>query len=246
MGEVLDLSEKVERTLKGIVDDLREAWGEGLKSVILYGSGASGEYIPAESNLNLLVVVRSLSYDDLKRTLRVVKRRLGRGIVVPLFLTEEEVERSSDVFPMEFLEMKENHKVLLGKDVFASLEVGLQNLRLQCELSLKGHLIRLRQVFLESELKSALLRRILKDSLVTLIPILKGMMRLRGVLPPSKKEDVIRLAPKQFDIDGEILSKLWRLKRNELRPKGGELGNLFSKYLAEIDKLAKVVDTWEV
>ena len=47
-------------TLDELVAQLRAAFGAELRSVVLYGSAASGEHIPKQSDYNVLVLVDAL------------------------------------------------------------------------------------------------------------------------------------------------------------------------------------------
>ena len=58
-------------------------------------------------------------------------------MINPVFFTEDYIIRSTDVFPIEFLDMKENHVTLYGKDLFEAIAVDTKNLRFQCEQEIK-------------------------------------------------------------------------------------------------------------
>ena len=47
--------------LKILLDQLGQALGSGLRSVVLYGSAARGDYEPGTSDLNLILVLDTLS-----------------------------------------------------------------------------------------------------------------------------------------------------------------------------------------
>ncbi len=51
-----------EKQITEFVSRLRQAAGENLQSVILYGSAADGEFHPEFSNINLLCVLRESSF----------------------------------------------------------------------------------------------------------------------------------------------------------------------------------------
>ncbi len=48
---------------------------------------------------------------------------------LPLFLTEEQINSSTDIFPIEFLDMQENYTVIYGKDVLRDISVDIKNLQ---------------------------------------------------------------------------------------------------------------------
>ena len=119
-------------------DDLQQALGDQLVSIALYGGLARGEYAATTSDVNIMVVLRDVSIGLLDRIAESVEqgRRVFRLAV--LVLSEEDLRRSTDVFPVKFLDMQRRHRILYGRDVFADLTVSREHLRLRCEQELKN------------------------------------------------------------------------------------------------------------
>ena len=141
-----------------------------ISSICLYGSAAVGDYIPKRSDINIMVMVDRLGMEELQTCLKWIKKGRKKRITAPLFLTAEHIQTSSDVFPIEFLEMKEKHIHIDGMDPFANLIIDPKNLRHQCEQQIMGKLIRMRQGYLEVGLKKNHLRGLLTASLTSLLP----------------------------------------------------------------------------
>src|SRR6266481_9514330 len=87
-----------EKQLNEFVSRTRQAAGDNLQSVVLYGSAAAGEYQPEFSNLNLLCILRETSFARLSAIAPVVEWWHGEKHPAPLVMTQEELEHSSDVF----------------------------------------------------------------------------------------------------------------------------------------------------
>ena len=136
--------------LDDFVLDCRALFGDDLVSVFLYGSAAGEDFIPGVSDYNLGVVLRSVRPEHLRRAALKVPRWRRRRIGAPLFLDPAFIRQSLDVFPIEFTEMTEAHRVLYGPDPFAGLTVGLRNLRHQCEFEVRGKLLALRTAYLRA------------------------------------------------------------------------------------------------
>ena len=66
------LSDAERRVVDRAVRDLRFAFGERLRSVWLYGSRARGETPHAESDVDLLVVLDTCTWDDRREALNIV------------------------------------------------------------------------------------------------------------------------------------------------------------------------------
>ncbi|HET6488547.1 MAG TPA: nucleotidyltransferase domain-containing protein, partial [Syntrophales bacterium] len=133
-----------------VVEDLKTAYGDGLQSIILYGSGARGDYVPGKSDINFLVVLDEKAVDDLERAHPLIHKWKKRAVAVPLIMTKAFIGSSIDVYPVEFLNMKRHYQVVQGEDVLRDLEFDRKALRLQCERELKGKLMLLRTGFLET------------------------------------------------------------------------------------------------
>ncbi len=216
--------------------------GDNLKTIIVYGSSTGKDFIAGKSNINLLFVFKELEFTSLRMSLKSVAKGRKKGIIAPLFLTERHIKTSTDVFPIEFLEMKENHITIYGQDILEALEIKKDNIRLQCEQQLKGKLIRLRQAYLEIGLRRKGVEALLVESLTSLIPTFRNMLRLKGWKVPLEKEEVINRISSEFDVDRGVFLSILRDKRGDEKIAGMEADKFLGKYLEEIRKLAIAVD----
>src|SRR5438309_1089560 len=122
-----------EKLLSEFVEKMRTAAGENLISVILYGSAAEGEFHPEYSDLNLLCVLRDTSFASLSKIASAVEWWRKKKYHPPLDLTPQELKDTADVFSIEFVDMKQRHRVLYGEDVLRNLDVTMHLLRSQLE-----------------------------------------------------------------------------------------------------------------
>ena len=122
-----------EDKINEFVQKMRTASGANLQSVILYGSAASGDYHAEFSNVNLFCVLHDTSYATLRRLAPAVKWWERQKQPPPLFMTRQELERSTDVFTIELIDMVQHHRVLWGEDVVRSLQVSMRLHRVQVE-----------------------------------------------------------------------------------------------------------------
>jgi hypothetical protein len=217
--------------------------GDNLKSISLYGSAVGEDFIPKKSNVNLLLVMERIDPPDLKMSLKLIKQGRKKGII-PLLFTIEHIKSSTDTFPVEFLEMKENYVLIYGKDILGELEVNSRNVRHQCEQQLKGGLIRLYQVYLEIGMREKRIRALLINSLTSFIPIFRSLLRLKGKALPVKKRDIISDLEREFTVNGGIFLKVLEMK--EGKKVKDNLEKLFDDYLEEVEKLCIISDRMEV
>ena len=120
-------------TLEELVSQLRAAYGESLRSVVLYGSAARGEHIAKRSDYNVLVLLDALDPARLAAASAAARSWAEAGNPAPLTMTMSEWRGSSDIFPMEYADILERHKILFGDPPFEGVRVERSDLRLQLE-----------------------------------------------------------------------------------------------------------------
>jgi hypothetical protein len=245
MAELMQLERLNPRAAKEVESygrQLLETSGRNVVSLVVYGSATGTDFIPGRSNINLLVVLERLGFAELRDYLKLAAKG-GKGrVVAPLLLTREHIQSSLDVFPIEFWEMKDNHLVVYGQDVFEDMTIDPKDLRLQCEREIKSRLIRIRQAYLELGRKAVGLKGLLEDSLTSILPIMRNVIRLKGKAPAVKKEDIITELSQELDVQGDSFRRILKLKSQKKPPKQAELEAVFSDYLQQLQQLAKVVD----
>ena len=213
-----------------------------LISVFIYGSATGKNYIPKVSDINSVFVFKELKFSTFKSSLKVVSSGIFKKIAAPLFLTKDYVNSSLDVFPIEFLDMKENHILLYGEDTLSGLEIKGEHIRLFCEQQIKGKLIRIRQAYLEVGLKKKGLEALLKESLKSLIPIFRNLIRLKGKQPSGNKTEIIRQLCQMFELDENVFLPIYNDSTNDEKIANQEVAVFLEKYLTQIERLAGMVD----
>ncbi|MCK4307590.1 hypothetical protein KAW50_05120 [candidate division WOR-3 bacterium] len=245
MEELIDLEglpEEVKKLIEPYAKNLIELLSDNLCSIAVFGSATGEDFIPKKSNVNLLVVLKEVELTHLKKCFKLVAQGRKKGIVAPLFLTRRHMETSSDVFPVEFLDMRDSHQVIYGEPVFEGLDIGTENLRLECEEQLKGKLIRLRQVYLEVGANPKAISAVAVESLTSLIPVFRGMLKLVGEEPPRVKRKVIDATSKRFGIEEWTLQKVIDMKAGKAKLEKKDIEDFYGRYIKEIEKLAIAAD----
>lgn len=236
----LKLPERLRCLIREFTQNLKNIYGKGLISVILYGSAASGEFSGKLSNVNLLIVLEDTSLGSLSKISGIFLKRKFQ-IINPLFFTQDYIRSSLDVFPIEFLDIKENYFVLSGEDILSGLEVDLKNLRFQCEQELKAKLINIKSIYLRSSGK-VILRNALFKSFISVVHILRNLLRLKGVKPPYLKEEVLSQVSREFNIDVSNFHKILAARKENLKLTYKEIDSLFCAFTAELEKIVSIVD----
>jgi len=216
--------------------------GDNLISAFVYGSAAGENYIPKSSDINSVLVFKDLEFAALKNSLKVISKGINKKIAAPLFMTKDHINSSLDVFPIEFLDMKENHVLLYGEDILTGLEIKGEHIRLFCEQQIKGKLVRIRQAYLEVGLKKKGMEALLKESLSALIPIFRNLVRVKQGEPPVEKTEIIRQTCRLFELDENVFLPIYKDSTNDEKIAGQEVVVFLEKYVHQIEKLAGMVD----
>src|SRR5262245_3747650 len=143
---------------------VRAALGSEFLAAYLTGSVLGSHFDPRRSRVNLLVVARTLDTALLDQVARALPAPKRAPHFEPLLLSRRQMEKSIDVFPIEWIEIQERHLLLEGEDVVAALDVPRTHFRLQLEHELRSKHIQLRQTLLAWSKKPAALEDALRAS----------------------------------------------------------------------------------
>ena len=143
----------------------------------------------------------------------------------------------------EYLNFQRNHILVYGKDILKDLSFNAEFIRLQCEREIKGKLLLLREVFLETAGKGRALRDVIGQSIQTFLAIFDALLYLKEKEIPSEKREVIRATCETLDLDVSLFEKLLDIRQQKIKPAESEIKSIFQDYLKEVRKLSKIVDT---
>lgn len=197
--------------LDELVTQLRAAYGATLRSVLLYGSAVAGEHIAKRSDYNVLVILDAVPLDRLAAVGAVLRAWGEAGNPHPMTFTAAEWKSSADVFPMEYADILERHRVLAGTMPMDGLAVRTSDLRLQVEQESLGKLLRLRRATIVAGTDRARQREVLRASLSAFLVVFRGVLRLHGDTPPTDSADVIVQTAMRCGFDATPFSQIHRL-----------------------------------
>jgi hypothetical protein len=232
-----------EKLINDFVTRLREAAGENLQSVILYGSAADGEFHPDFSNVNLLCVLRETSFAALAAIAPAVEWWTRQKHHAPLLLTRDEVERSTDVFSIEFLDMQHRHRLLFGKDILSGLQIPMHLHRAQLEYELREKLILLRGHLLPAAGNEKRLWDLLLGSLSAFTTLFRHALIALGDTPPKAKRETVQALAARIKFDPSAFLQLLDLRERKADRKQFDVKDVFARYLAGVQQVTSAVDT---
>ncbi|MEE9170685.1 MAG: nucleotidyltransferase domain-containing protein [bacterium] len=224
------------------IDDCKKIFGDDLLSIILYGSGAKGDYQRKKSDINFLVVLSEESIDDLKGVVPFVQKWRKHAIAIPIFMRADYIQSSLDSYPMEFLDMKLRHQLVYGKDYLENLEIKDSDLRVQCEREIKGNLLHLRQNLISSGLKPKIMGRILIRTLPAFEAIMEALIHLKREPVPDRAKQIFEKGAELFNLDGNVFADILSIKSGQKKSHKDELVSLFERHISTIKNLSIEVD----
>jgi hypothetical protein len=228
--------------LNELRDKLTEAHAENLKSVVLYGSAVAGRQLDDEGIKKVLVVLDRITPGDLKAAHDVAEWWRSVGNPVPVYFTTVEMADSSDVFPIEFIDMSQVRHVIYGKDPFDGLEVKTQNLRHQLEYELRAKLLRLRRLYIPASRNADHLARLMAESLDNFAVLFRHVLLMLGKEAPFNKRDCVMMLGDALQLDKLVLQRIFEYAPDQEVWLESETNETFGKYLAQIEKVIDVVD----
>jgi len=224
-------------TLDELVKQLRAAYGTALRSIVLYGSSAGGEPGAKKQDHNVLVIVDSLDASRLRAASAASRAWVDAGNHAPLTLTREEWRGSADIFPMEYADILERHRVLFGDPPFDGIRVAPADLRLQVEQQTMGKLLQLRQATMGAGGDSKLQLEVLEKSLSTLMVIFRGVSRLVGQAPSQDYEELTRTLSLRAGFSPDPFVKVIRHVRGSEKISRESAAGILEGYLAAMERL---------
>jgi len=231
------LHETMRVPVRQFADYVAQLCGPNLVGLTFYGPILGAEF-DAKRTPGRSVLV--LDRDELEQVRRLARegRRFGRtGLAAPLIMTPAYIQASRDTFPLELIEIQQQHATVLGKDVFEELTFEPAHVRLQCERECKTILIGMRQGLLATAGKDTLLGEVASEAAAALLRVLRGLLWLKGqreTCPPQ-----------------EMLTRVEAMVERPLagaRPiLAGNLGRdwaSFRQLYEDVRHLGEVVDAW--
>jgi hypothetical protein len=222
-----------------ITADFERTLGERLVSLSLHGLNTP-LFWPAHC---VLVIEPSA---DLRGAHGLLAKWRRRGLEPPLILGRADIAGAVEWFPLELLNLRLDAQQLSGDDILTPVGLEPRDLRAQCGRELRGKLVVLRRAYGVSTLPEEL-TALVAASLPLYLAIFRGLLYLKGREPLLAPEAVVEAASSVASINVTLFESLTSAALGR-RMKDGKrwtqeaLHRLFSDYLAEAERLARIWD----
>ncbi len=230
-------------TLKNYIPKIQSIFGKNLVSIIQFGSSVRNDFVKGVSDINILILLKKFDakqIGEINKIYSILKKRIN--LSVPLILTENEIKQSTDVFPIEYKDMQDFHKVLLGKDVLNNLKISHKDLRLEIESQSKGKLILLREAFIQFYKSNTKLKKIIISSLPSIKVILRNITILNKKKLSNDFIETVNTVEKLSKISLPTIKKLINFKEKKIKLSLKTISDVFASYIKEVEDISNYID----
>jgi len=182
--------------MKNFIEDIKKKLGNNLVLI--------GEYSRKERNY--VIVVDTSSYETLQSIKPSITSFFKKTKIYPLLLTKKEVLNGVDVFPLDFLNLKNTITLLYGKNIFKDLKVEKKHVRHELEFEVRSKLMNFRRIVLQLKSKRDI-TLVLQNTVVTLLPLFNGLLFLKGRSRIASVHALLDELKELYKIDFAILKQ---------------------------------------
>ena len=213
-----------------------------LHSVYIVGSALTPDFDPKISDINSVIVLHEMDLKFLELLAPLGRKYGKKRISAPLIMTPAYIDKSRDVFPIEFLNIKLLHHTVFGQDIFRDLDIDRSDLRHQCERELKVKLIGLRQGYISTAGDLKILARGFADSLAGYMPLFKTIIVLLGREAPQNNPEILSVLTDITGVRTDAFKQVLALKKRQTKPTMEKLNIVFEDYYKVIEQLGEIID----
>ena len=214
-----------------------------IHSINIVGSAVTPDFNEKTSDINSLIILNEMDLNFIRFLSSIGKKYIKKKIASPLVMTNQYIEESLDVFPIEFHDFRLIHQTITGVDILSGLNINNEHLRLQCEREAKIKFISLRQGYISSLGDKELIISLLIKSFTGCIPLFRAIIFLSGKEPPVIRSHVIKTIQEITSPQSDVFEKLLLLRNRLLKPSIEELEQIFEQYYMVLEKTGFLVDS---
>lgn len=207
------------------------------RALTLFGAIVTSGFDAARQTARSVLVMDRVDLAVL-RTLAGHGAKLGKaGIAAPLVMTPEYIKSSLDTFPLELIDIQQQHVTVFGEEYFDDLSFEDSHVRLQCERELKVLLIGLRQGLLAAAGREKFIGALEMDVGQGLMRTLRGLLWLKGHKDAKPASEILH------EIERVTERKLPGI-RTALDTSGRHGWEEFETLYRDVEALGEIANAW--
>lgn len=231
------------KKLDELLKNLQEILKDNLVSVFIFGSQASVEVENLQSNINLMIILNELRSEDLKNISKPVSNWVKAKNPIPVIMDFNEWKSSFDVYAMECMDIKENHRLIAGEDLISAISVEKEDLRLQCESETKNLFLKYRLAYMMDYKSKGEMQKLMNNMMKSFMIISRTVLRLNSREIPGNSYEMIAESAKITGINAEMFVKILKVKNKEERFVCNELEQCADAMISELSKLLQYTNS---
>lgn len=232
-ASIQGLPEGVRSRLEEWAKSLETALGDDLVGILVHGSTVRGEYRVGDSDVDVVVVLKDASYEKLESIGNAMQLARYSARIEAMILTESEIAKAADCFPLLYDEIKQNNAVLAGRDPFEAVEVQAKHRRLRIEQELREAQIRLRRAITDALGAKEVVAGAVTRKVRQIRGPLAALLGMKGVKVDGDLASVLAKAGETWGVDVAPL----RAPREKPIEAHGALVKLLDAAVAEVDAM---------
>jgi hypothetical protein len=226
---VLVLDAAVLRSYRRMAADFRRVFGDRFVSLVAAGPAAAAAF------------VQQIQPADLDALGPLAETWHQEGVATPLIVTTDEFRRSIDTFPAEYQALLDRHVVIEGTSPLEDIRINPDDLRRACEAQARGHLIHLRQGWVDESAHDHGLAHLIERSAAPLRQVLSNLSRLQGETPTGDAALAV-FADKHVGMPESLVAAVLALTD---APHGSRvLVPRLAEYVTASERLWAFIDSW--
>ena len=235
------IPENLASDISAFTSSLEKDLGDSLVSVVLYGGLVKNEMIKESDRVKIMVVIKDVKISNLDKVGDALLSTKRAGQIQLLTLTPLDLNSSTDVFPIKFLDMQQDYEILHGDDVVKDLEVGRDHLRIRCEQEIKNLMLKLRSMYLHSRKDTKVLQKILLKAYYSFLQSGDALAELKTGKVYRKENEVLD-GIESIGLDSALMKKIQGLRSSDSDPDKETLQDLYEQFMEMIVKAAEMAD----
>ena len=236
-----NIPSKLSADIQSLSSSLTESLSDNFVSVVLYGGMVKNAFIKETDRVKMMIVLKEVTISCLdKISEALISTKRARQIQL-LTLTTSDLNTSTDVFPIKFLDMQQDYEVLSGDDVVKGLEVGRDNLRFRCEQEIKNLMLRLRAMYMQSRKNNEALQTMLLKGYYSFLQSGDALAELKTGKVYRKENEVLE-GIESIGLDADLMRSILQLRSSEKVADLPTLQDLYEKFMNMIVEAAEMAD----
>ena len=213
------MDEKIKNLMTEFTASLKEVFAGDLLAVVLYGSAAGSTYTAGASDINVLIILEKSGAEGIFKFGQKVKKLMSNNIISPVIMTLKEFTTASDVFPLEYSEILEEHALIFGNQNILNIKINKKNLRLQLEEKLRGAAAEIRGMLIAAGGNEKVFQRFILRWASLGGVLFRGLLRLKGKnVSGMDAQSIFAKVETEYRVSLEGFSALNRMRQSKKKP----------------------------